>query len=177
MNFLDCLLRGSTPTPVFLPGESHGRRSLVGYSPRGRKESDTTEQLHFTFTEYYIVEEKNLKPRHKENLTYFERLGKTIQGSENRVALDISTKILEISTQWSSTIKILKEKHFELKRVLPLYSFSGLYRRWTPSKWVSKPRKMTKWDVKKQKLHHRRKAKGTPRMIVKGNPRASLCNS
>ena len=35
------------PTPVFLPGESHGRRSLVGYSPRGHKESDTTETLHF----------------------------------------------------------------------------------------------------------------------------------
>ena len=34
------------PTPVFLPGESHGQRSLAGYSPRGRKESDTTEQLH-----------------------------------------------------------------------------------------------------------------------------------
>ena len=33
-------------TPVFLPGESHGRRSLVGYSPRGRKELDTTERLH-----------------------------------------------------------------------------------------------------------------------------------
>ena len=30
------------PTPVFLPGESHGRRSLVGYSPRGCKELDTT---------------------------------------------------------------------------------------------------------------------------------------
>ena len=29
------------PTPVFLPGESHGWRSLVGYSPRGHKESDT----------------------------------------------------------------------------------------------------------------------------------------
>ena len=37
------------PTPVFLPGESHGRGSLVGYSPRGRKESDTTERLHFHF--------------------------------------------------------------------------------------------------------------------------------
>ena len=37
------------PTPVFLPGESHGRRSLVGYSPRGRKELDTTERLHFHF--------------------------------------------------------------------------------------------------------------------------------
>ena len=34
------------PTPVFLPGESHGRRSLVGYSPRGHKESDMTERLH-----------------------------------------------------------------------------------------------------------------------------------
>ena len=36
---------GWLPTPVFLPGESHGQRSLVGYSPRGRKELDTTEQL------------------------------------------------------------------------------------------------------------------------------------
>ena len=33
-------------TPVFLPGESHGGKSLVGYSPWGRKESDTTERLH-----------------------------------------------------------------------------------------------------------------------------------
>ena len=32
-------------TPVFLPGESHRRRSPVGYSPWGRQESDTTEQL------------------------------------------------------------------------------------------------------------------------------------
>ena len=32
--------------PVLLPGESHGRRSLVGYSLQGRKESDTTERLH-----------------------------------------------------------------------------------------------------------------------------------
>ena len=31
------------PTPVLLPGEFHGRRSLVGYSPWGRKESDITE--------------------------------------------------------------------------------------------------------------------------------------
>ena len=32
---------------VLLPGKSHGRRSLVGYSPWGRKESDMTERLHF----------------------------------------------------------------------------------------------------------------------------------
>ena len=32
-------------TPAFLPGESHGRRSLAGYSPRGHKGSDMTERL------------------------------------------------------------------------------------------------------------------------------------
>ena len=37
------------PTPVILPGESHGGRSLVGYSPWGPKEFDTTEWLHFHF--------------------------------------------------------------------------------------------------------------------------------
>ena len=35
------------PTPVLLPGKSHGWRSLVGCSPRGRWDSDTTERLHF----------------------------------------------------------------------------------------------------------------------------------
>ena len=33
------------PIPVFLPGKSHGQRSLAGYSPWGHKESDTTEPL------------------------------------------------------------------------------------------------------------------------------------
>ena len=40
--------RKRQPTPVFLPGKSHGQRSLAGYSSRGRKQSDTTERLHFT---------------------------------------------------------------------------------------------------------------------------------
>src|SRR5574337_450319 len=35
------------PTPVLLPGKSHGRKSLVGCSPWGRSESGTTERLHF----------------------------------------------------------------------------------------------------------------------------------
>ena len=33
-------------TAVFLPGESHGQRSLAGYSPQGRKQSDTAEHKH-----------------------------------------------------------------------------------------------------------------------------------
>ena len=39
-------------TPVFLPGESHGQRSLVGYSPWGHKESDMTERLHLHHTTF-----------------------------------------------------------------------------------------------------------------------------
>ena len=39
--------RKRQPTPVFLPGESHGLRSLVGCSPWGHKESDMTEWLSF----------------------------------------------------------------------------------------------------------------------------------
>ena len=38
------------PTPVLLPGNSHGRRSLVGCSPWGRKELDMTERLPFHFS-------------------------------------------------------------------------------------------------------------------------------
>ena len=38
------------PTPLLLPGKSHGRRSLVGYSPWGREQSDTTERLPFHFS-------------------------------------------------------------------------------------------------------------------------------
>ena len=38
--------RAQQPTPVFLPGESHGQRSLVDYSPYSRGESDTTEHTH-----------------------------------------------------------------------------------------------------------------------------------
>ena len=37
--------RAWQPTPVFLPAEFHGQRSLAGYSQWGHKESDTTEQL------------------------------------------------------------------------------------------------------------------------------------
>ena len=44
------------PTPVFLPGESLGERSLVSYSPRGHKELGTTEPLHFhTFMALVVI--------------------------------------------------------------------------------------------------------------------------
>ena len=45
----DPLEKEMATTPVLLPGKSHGRKSLIGYSPWGRKELDTTEWLHFHF--------------------------------------------------------------------------------------------------------------------------------
>ena len=50
------------PTPVFLPGKSHGRRSLVGYRPWDCKESDTTEWLHSLtpVTIHWVAYQQNL---------------------------------------------------------------------------------------------------------------------
>ena len=50
------------PTPVFLPGKSHGQRSLVGYSPRGSKELDTTERLHLLTYEKQIDSSQPMVP-------------------------------------------------------------------------------------------------------------------
>ena len=51
------------PTPVLLPGESHGRRSLVGCNPWGREGLDTTEWLHFLFS-LSCIGEGNGNPLH-----------------------------------------------------------------------------------------------------------------
>ena len=49
------------PTPVLLPGKSHGRMSLLGYSPWGLEKSDMTEWLHFHFS-LSCIEEGNGNP-------------------------------------------------------------------------------------------------------------------
>ena len=46
----DPLEKEMATTPVLLPGKSHGWRTVVGYSPWGLKELDTTQRLHFHFT-------------------------------------------------------------------------------------------------------------------------------
>ena len=56
--------REQQPIPVFLSGESHGQRSLVGYSPWGHKESDTTEQISMhTHLAYSIWVEISFYPK------------------------------------------------------------------------------------------------------------------
>ena len=56
------------PTPVFLPGESHEQRSLVGYGPRGRKESGTTERPYFTLLYFTILKKFPLLLKPDESL-------------------------------------------------------------------------------------------------------------
>ena len=52
-------------TPVLLPAKSHGWRSLIGYSPRGRKESDSRTRLsNFTFTSQSNRQDKEVKVMH-----------------------------------------------------------------------------------------------------------------
>ena len=52
----DALEKEEQPTPVLLPGESHRGRSLVVYSPWGRKESDMTERLYLLTSLKYLKE-------------------------------------------------------------------------------------------------------------------------
>ena len=61
------------PTPVFLPGKSHGWRSLADYSPWGSKESDTTEWLHSLMAKIGTFEQQNkvavdYNPKYKVNI-------------------------------------------------------------------------------------------------------------
>ena len=65
--FLKCILlaligrRRWHPTPALLPGKSHGQKSLVGYSPWGRGELDTTERPYFHFS-FLCIGEGNDNP-------------------------------------------------------------------------------------------------------------------
>ena len=52
---------GRSPGRAFLPGESHGQRSLVGYTPWGHKESDTTRQLMLSNTCWSLMAEYTKK--------------------------------------------------------------------------------------------------------------------
>ena len=56
--------RAWQPTPVFLPGESHGQRSRAGYSPWGRKELDTTEATQHARTHNCLTSKLIHSPSH-----------------------------------------------------------------------------------------------------------------
>ena len=86
------------PTPVLLPGKSHGQRTLVGYSLWGGKESDMTERLHFINEEVNKVKEESEKVGLKLNIQKTK-----IMASSPITSWQINGKIVEtVETSLSS---------------------------------------------------------------------------
>ena len=88
-------------TPVLLPGISHGWRSLVGWSPWGREESDTTERLHFHALE-------------KEMATHSIVLGWRIPGTAEPGGL-LSIGLHRVGHDWSNfaaAVRLVKAMFF-----------------------------------------------------------------
>ena len=117
------------PASVLLPGKSHGRRSLVGCSPWGHEESDTTERLHFQFS-FSCIGEGNATPLQcsclenprdggawpaavsgvAQTRTQLKRLGSgSMQGETNRTQKDkycmlsVISKILKVELRKTET--------------------------------------------------------------------------
>ena len=93
------------PTPVFLPGGSHGWRSLVGYSPWGHKESDTTERLHFHFI--FINDEWSYPLSQQSSFKEFILKWHSLrtqrfrfEGIHHKIAFDIKTKL-----EWTKILR------------------------------------------------------------------------
>ena len=113
------------PTPVLLPGKSHGRRSLVGCSPWGREELDTTEQLHFHFS-LSCIGEGNGNPfqcscleNPRDGGAWWAAVYGVAQSRTQLKQLSSSSSLLRVPWTVSSNQSILKEINSE-------YSLEGL---------------------------------------------------
>ena len=118
------------PTPVFLPGKSHGQRNLAGCSPWGCKESDTTEgrSMH---TGAWLPrpgqDEGQLVTRTPESPSFTSLFPQCIKESESEVAQSCPTLCdpMDCSLQRSSVHEIFTGKstgagcHFLLQRIFP----------------------------------------------------------
>ena len=102
--------RAWQPTPVFLPGESHGQRNLVGYSPQGHKESDMTEATQHAF-----------KMNHRKNTFIFQRLWPTSQtycfykSNIKQCCCDPQPELICILGRklLSTRVKVTQKSHFQ----------------------------------------------------------------
>ena len=114
-------------TPVLLPGKSHERRSLVGYSPWGREESDTTERLHFHFS-LSCIGEGNGNPLQcsclenpRDGEAWWAAISGVAQSRTRLRRLSSSRKLHEIHISMSIS-KILLEHRYNLLATGCLYT-------------------------------------------------------
>ena len=97
-------------TPAFLPGESHGQRSLVGYTPWGRKESDMTERLHFLSLSLFTSRTSVLSNTCLSTILYMTCIHYRII-SHTSNALNSGTMLVKVVT-WQSTSKVDLHSYF-----------------------------------------------------------------
>ena len=105
------------PTPVLLSGKFHGRRSLVGCSPWDRRESDTTERLHFHF-HFHALE--------KEMATHSSVLAWRIPGMGEPGGLP-SMGSHRVGHDWGDLAAVLQSKASFLWCLFSKFQFRGHY--------------------------------------------------
>ena len=98
------------PTPVFLPGEFHGQRSLVGYSPWGCKELDMTEQLTFTLSHFFIGKQSEKK----KNIYIYNS---ALENLKTKSPLELKTKI----TKNKSTLEEINKEYMIQENAQVIY--------------------------------------------------------
>ena len=127
------------PTPVLFPGESHGRRSLVGCSPWSSKESDTTERLPFHFS-LSCIEEGNGNPLQRSCLenprdggAWWAAIYGVAQSRHNKRLSSSSSKFLippKLSVSYWDSQSQQKKVH-----IVPLYTTQREWLNWTSWGW------------------------------------------
>ena len=89
------------PTPVLLPGKSHGRRSLVGCSPWGREESNMTGQLPFPFT-FIAVSVNSIAENSNEMGFQAVAWPHCFRANREKMLILLTTSSIQVQTQYVS---------------------------------------------------------------------------
>ena len=123
LKILQARLQQWHPIPVLLPGKSHGLRSLVGCSPWGHKELDTTEWLHFPFHFHSLEKEM---PTHSSVLAWripgMEELGRLPSMGSQRVRRDWATELnwTGLDVFWNSLPFSMIQRMLAIWSLVPL---------------------------------------------------------
>ena len=94
--------RKRPPTPVFLPGESHGQRGLAGYSPCGPKESDATERP--TLTEVLVLEQTPFCLDQDIQLCWIHVSGGRTEFKNVRLKLPVTSSV-PVTANWTTRLQ------------------------------------------------------------------------
>ena len=110
--------RKRQPTPVFIPGKSHGPRSLVGYNLWGHKESDTTERLLCVCVCVKVIYEQTLKGSEGKR---YEDIWRVFSAVETPKAMTEMYLLCSKTANWPVWLKPSKQELLvrgELKKII-----------------------------------------------------------